>query len=116
MNKHLKLLQKKSADLRKLRRVTSMGQTTVDRGIRDQRDAARLKPDQYREWAWKREKTLDDRIARVLALLVTGQFQAVAQLAEAMKLTPAQVRWALSHAKGRNLISPPTHANLVGQR
>ncbi|MBB3303156.1 hypothetical protein FHT72_006732 [Rhizobium sp. BK077] len=58
----------------------------------------------YRRWRLSRERTTVEGIASSIALLRTGKFETIEQLADAMKLTVPQVRWRLRNGLERGFI------------
>ncbi|TBY75803.1 hypothetical protein E0H51_16875 [Rhizobium leguminosarum bv. viciae] len=59
----------------------------------------------YRKWKLSRERTTVEGIASSIALLRTGKFETIEQLAAAMQLTVSQVRWRLREGRDRGLIT-----------
>ncbi|TBZ90001.1 hypothetical protein E0H53_09520 [Rhizobium leguminosarum bv. viciae] len=59
----------------------------------------------YRRWKLSRDRTTVEGIASSIALLRTGKFETIEQLADAMKLTVPKVRWRLREGRDRGLIS-----------
>ncbi|AHG48014.1 hypothetical protein RLEG12_33015 [Rhizobium leguminosarum bv. trifolii CB782] len=59
----------------------------------------------YRRWKRSRERTTVEGIASSIALLRTGKFETIEQLADAMKLTVPKVRWRLRKGRERGLIT-----------
>ena len=60
----------------------------------------------YRRFKIARERTTVQGIEISLALLRTGEFQTIEQLAAAMNLKVPQVRWRLGKALERGFITP----------
>ncbi|TBA92712.1 hypothetical protein [Rhizobium ruizarguesonis] len=59
----------------------------------------------YRRWKFSRERTTVEGIARSIALLRTGKFGTIEQLADAMKLTVSQAKWRVREGRDRGLLT-----------
>ncbi|MBY5592284.1 hypothetical protein HFO49_33530 [Rhizobium leguminosarum] len=63
------------------------------------------KHQRYIKWKISRERTTVEGIANAFALLRTGKFETIEQLADAMNLAVPQVRWRLRKGRDRGVIS-----------